>query len=92
MIRLKTADKHFETIVITTFIAKQFIMVQCKNGQTYHGFVQPNLTEEGFMLEEQFISWTEILEIQLTDRYFQFWEDILHLEKNTAESSNGHKK
>ena len=32
------------------------------------------------MLEEQFISWTDVLEIQLTDQYFQFWEDILHLE------------
>lgn len=67
MILLKTADKHFETIVITTFIAKQLI------------FVQPTLTEKGFMLEEQFISWTDVLEIQLTDQYFQFWEDILHL-------------
>ena len=80
MILLKTADKHFETIVITTFIAKQLIIVHCNNGQTYHGFVQPTLTEKGFMLEEQFISWTDVLEIQLTDQYFQFWEDILHLE------------
>ena len=32
------------------------------------------------ILEEQFISWTDVLEIQLTDQYFQFWEDILHLE------------
>lgn len=81
---MKIANKHFETIVITTFIAKQLIIVHCKNGQIYHEFVQLNLTEKGFMLEEQFISWTEVLKIQLTDQYFQIWEDILYLDNKNS--------
>ncbi|MBF8807399.1 MAG: hypothetical protein IC227_02010 [Enterococcus lacertideformus] len=82
---MKTADKHFETIVITAFIAKQSIIVHCKNEQIFQGTIQPYFTEKGFMIEEQFIFWTEVLEIQLMDQYFQFWEDILHL-KNDNEA------
>ncbi len=77
---MKTADKHFETIVITAFIAKQPIAVRCKNKQIYQGTVQPHLTEEGFMIEKKFVFWADVLEIQLSDQYFQFWEEILHLE------------
>lgn len=76
MIFLKTVNKHFETIVITAFIAKQEIIIRCKNERTQRGFVQQEMTEKGFSLNQQFIYWDEIIEIQLTDQYFQFWEEI----------------
>ena len=42
------------------------------------------MTEKGFSLDEQLIHWVDIVEIQLTDQYFHFWEDILHLKAPTS--------
>lgn len=81
---MKTVHQHFETIAITAFIAKQEIIVRCKDNNTYRGFVQRDMTEKGFSLDEQLIHWVDIVEIQLTDQYFHFWEDILHLKKPTS--------
>ncbi|MGM9903398.1 hypothetical protein A5844_001443 [Enterococcus sp. 10A9_DIV0425] len=74
---MKTIHKHFETVVITAYIAKQEITIHSKTGEKYHGMVQENMTEKGFSLDKNFIFWNEIATIELTTEYFQFWHNMM---------------
>lgn len=79
---MNTVTKHFETIVITAYIAKQEVIVRTA-AATIQGFVTQEVYLDGFCLCDQWISWNDILEIQLNDRYFEFWKSIL-LENHPA--------
>lgn len=74
---MTTVEKHFETIIITAFIAKQKIIIECNNGRKLSGFVHPDIDMDGFSLTDGYIFWKDIRTIQLTDQYFQFWEELL---------------
>lgn len=47
---MKTVDKHFETIIVTSMIAKQEVIIQCLDGEIVKGFIHPSIDPEGFQL------------------------------------------
>lgn len=47
---------HFETVIITAYIAKQEITIQTKKGENYRGTIQKKMTEDGFYVNEGFIA------------------------------------
>lgn len=74
---MKTVDKHFETVIVTSMIAKQEVIIQCLDGEMVKGFIHPSIAPEGFSVGEHYVRWDTINSIELTDHYFEFWKDIL---------------
>ncbi|EPI00239.1 hypothetical protein D920_00981 [Enterococcus faecalis 13-SD-W-01] len=74
---MKTIDKHFETVIVTSMIAKQEVIIQCLDGKIVKGFVQPSIDLDGFFIDDHYVNWETISSIELTDRYFEFWKEIL---------------
>lgn len=68
---------HFETVIITAYIAKQEITIQTKKGENYRGKIQKKMTEDGFYVNEGFIAWDELNSIDLEEEYFHFWQEIV---------------
>lgn len=69
--------KHFETVIITAYIAKQEITIQTKNGQNHRGTIQKKMSEDGFYVNGDFIAWDELDSIDLEEEYFHFWKNIV---------------
>ncbi|MDB7100548.1 hypothetical protein [Enterococcus mundtii] len=74
---MKTIYIHFETVIITAYIAKQEIALLTKSGKHYQGKIQSMMTEEGFYINDQFIYWTELATIDLKEEYFHFWRHVM---------------
>ncbi|WP_154081466.1 hypothetical protein [Enterococcus faecium] len=45
---MNTIDQHFETVIITSMIAKQEVIVQCLDGEVAKGFILPSIDPEVF--------------------------------------------
>lgn len=74
---MRTITQHFETVIITAYIAKQKIIVERLDHSYAEGLVQPTITPAGFYLDEHFIQWEQISTICLAEQYFHFWKDIV---------------
>ncbi|EPI02071.1 hypothetical protein D920_00387 [Enterococcus faecalis 13-SD-W-01] len=64
---MNTVKQHFETVIITSMIAKQEVIIQCLDGEVV----------KGFSVGEHYVHWDTISKIELTDRYFEFWQELL---------------
>ncbi|WP_165007374.1 MULTISPECIES: hypothetical protein [unclassified Enterococcus] len=80
---MKTVDKHFETVIVTSMIAKQEVIIQCLDSNVVKGFIHPSIDPEGFSVSEHYVHWYTISSIELTDHYFEFWKDILPEDNDT---------
>ena len=57
---MNTIVQHFQTVIITSMIAKQEVSVQCLDGEVAKGFLHPLIDPEGFSVGEHHASWETI--------------------------------
>lgn len=73
-----SSKDHFETVIITSMIAKQEVIVQCLDGEVAKGFIHPLIDPEGFSVGEHHAN------------HFQLYYDdhILILSRNNKKPTN----